>query len=221
MDALAGGGEFGIFEGRSLALVHPIVMGGLFDYTLYAGYLGWKWRRVGTIQNEINELKKQEKPVAVTPEGTPVPAPPSTLQTKIQQLLRFQGFLPSMMVAAIVCIVSKEIESDNALDYQTRLIDLLNICEEKIEGSSKIIMDVLNHHGSTHKRRYSSVPGSPSSVVNAYFSSDNSKNSWTFASSITSSPEPPLKKNRAQKQQMRLTPVNRVSISVLSSLNNH
>ncbi|GJX45161.1 cyclin, C-terminal domain-containing protein [Tanacetum coccineum] len=138
---------------------------------------------------------------------------------------RFQGFLPSVMAAAIVCIVSKEIEPDNALDYRTRLIDLLNICEEKIEGCSKFIMDVSNHHGSnyfpTHKRRYSSVPGSPSGVVDAYFSSDNSNNSWAIASSVTSSPEPPFKKNRAQEQQMRLTPMNRVSISVLSSLNNH
>ncbi|GJU56920.1 hypothetical protein Tco_1234686 [Tanacetum coccineum] len=92
---------------------------------------------------------------------------------------------------------------------------------EKIEGNSKFIMDVSNHHGSTHKRRYSSVPGSLSSVVDAYFSSDNSNNSWAFASSVASSPEPPFKKNRAQKQQMRLTPVNRVSISVLSSLNKH
>ena len=83
---MAAGGEYGILEGRSFALVHPIVMGGLFVYTLYAGYLGWQWRRVRTIQNEINELKKQEKPAAVTPEGTPVPAPPSPLQTKIQQL---------------------------------------------------------------------------------------------------------------------------------------
>ncbi|XP_071729524.1 uncharacterized protein [Rutidosis leptorrhynchoides] len=83
-DAFAAGGEYGILEGRSLALVHPIVMGGLFAYTLYAGYLGWQWRRVRTIQDEINELKKQEEPVAATPEGTPVT--PSPLQSKIQQL---------------------------------------------------------------------------------------------------------------------------------------
>lgn len=86
-DAFAAGGEFGILEGRSLALIHPIVMGGLFVYTLYAGYLGWQWRRVRTIQDEINELKKQEKPVAVTPEGTPLqPTTPSPVQAKIQQL---------------------------------------------------------------------------------------------------------------------------------------
>ncbi|PHT74720.1 hypothetical protein T459_21997 [Capsicum annuum] len=86
-DAVAAGGEFGILEGRSFALIHPIVMSGLFVYTLYAGYLGWQWRRVRTIQNEINELKKEVKPVPVTPEGTPAEPPkPSPVEAKIQQL---------------------------------------------------------------------------------------------------------------------------------------
>ncbi|PKI44947.1 hypothetical protein CRG98_034642, partial [Punica granatum] len=86
-DALAVGGELGILEGRTFALIHPIVMGGLFVYTLWAGYLGWQWRRVRTIQTEINELKKQVKPVAVAPDGSPPPeAPPSPAELKIQQL---------------------------------------------------------------------------------------------------------------------------------------
>ncbi|KAL8145772.1 uncharacterized protein LOC141707110 [Apium graveolens] len=86
-DALAAGGEFGLLEGRSLALIHPIVMGALFAYTLYAGYLGWQWRRVRTIQNEITELKKEVKPVPVTPDGTPSqPLKPSPVESKIQQL---------------------------------------------------------------------------------------------------------------------------------------
>ncbi|KAL3613505.1 hypothetical protein CASFOL_042650 [Castilleja foliolosa] len=87
-DAVAVGGQLGILEGRSFALIHPIVMSGLFSYTLYAGYLGWQWRRVRTIQEEINELKKQVQPVAVTPDGNPSAEPPkpSPLQPKIQQL---------------------------------------------------------------------------------------------------------------------------------------
>ncbi|CAN0884823.1 hypothetical protein LINGRAHAP2_LOCUS14955 [Linum grandiflorum] len=85
-DAFAAGGELGILEGRSLALVHPIVMGGLFFYTLWAGYLGWQWRRVRTIQNDITELKKQVKPAAVAPDGTPLQSPPSPVEAKIQQL---------------------------------------------------------------------------------------------------------------------------------------
>ncbi|PIA48816.1 hypothetical protein AQUCO_01300028v1 [Aquilegia coerulea] len=84
-DALAVGGEFGLLEGRTVALIHPIVLGGLFFYTLYAGYLGWQWRRVRTIQTEINELKKQVKPALATPEGSP-PAQPSPTEIKIQQL---------------------------------------------------------------------------------------------------------------------------------------
>ncbi|KAK2650012.1 hypothetical protein Ddye_017501 [Dipteronia dyeriana] len=85
-DALAVGGEFGILEGRSLALVHPLVMGSLFVYTLWAGYLGWQWRRVRTFQNDINELKKQVKPAPVTPEGKAVEAAPSPVEIQIQQL---------------------------------------------------------------------------------------------------------------------------------------
>ncbi|WJX80427.1 hypothetical protein P8452_63429 [Trifolium repens] len=86
-DALAVGGEFGIFEGRTFALIHPIVLGGLFFYTLYAGYLGWQWRRVRTIQNDINELKKQVKPAPVTPDGKSVESsPPSPVELQIQQL---------------------------------------------------------------------------------------------------------------------------------------
>jgi hypothetical protein len=85
-DALAVGGEFGILEGRSFALIHPSVMGGLLFYTLWAGYLGWQWRRVRTTQNEISELKRQVKPTPVTPEGTPVEAAPSPVELKIQQL---------------------------------------------------------------------------------------------------------------------------------------
>lgn len=86
--ASALGGEFGILEGRSFALIHPFVMSGLFFYTLYAGYLGWQWRRVRTIQDEINDLKKQLKPLAVTPDGSTPPADPSPspLEAKIQQL---------------------------------------------------------------------------------------------------------------------------------------
>ncbi|XP_057980089.1 uncharacterized protein LOC131165925 isoform X2 [Malania oleifera] len=86
-DAVAVGGEFGLLEGRTLALIHPFVMGCLFFYTLWAGYLGWQWRRVRTIQSEINELKKQVKPVPVSPEGSPVAeAAPSPIEAKIQQL---------------------------------------------------------------------------------------------------------------------------------------
>lgn len=101
--ALAVGGELGILEGRSFALLHPLIMGGLFAYTLWAGYLGWQWRRVRTVQDEINALKKQLKPAATaaTPAAvgagagadsstTPPPAAasksPSPAEVRIEEL---------------------------------------------------------------------------------------------------------------------------------------
>lgn len=89
-------------------------MGGLFVYTLYAGYLGWQWRRVRTIQDEINELKKQEKPVPVTPEGTPLQSTtPSPLQVKIQQLSEVcsSNCLQSIHVITLFALNSLQIKS--------------------------------------------------------------------------------------------------------------
>lgn len=86
-DANAVEGELGILEGRSFALLHPLVMGSLLAFTLYAGYLGWQWRRVRTIQTEISELKKQVKPVAVAAgEKSATPSPPSPLEAEITKL---------------------------------------------------------------------------------------------------------------------------------------
>ncbi|KAG6548785.1 hypothetical protein Mapa_009546 [Marchantia paleacea] len=86
-DANAAGGEYGVLEGRSFALIHPLVMGSLLAFTLYAGYLGWQWRRVRTIQTEISELKKQVKPVAVAAgEKSATPPPPSPLEAEINKL---------------------------------------------------------------------------------------------------------------------------------------
>ena len=80
-DAYAAGGEYGILEGRIFSLLHPVVMITLFVATGYAGYLGWQWRRIRTIQNEINELKKQAPAVAA--EGQAIPSP---VEGQIQEL---------------------------------------------------------------------------------------------------------------------------------------
>ena len=56
-DALAKGGELGLLEGRSVALLHPASMFTLLAVTGYSGYLGWKWRRQRTIGADIDNLK--------------------------------------------------------------------------------------------------------------------------------------------------------------------
>lgn len=56
-EAFAKGGEYGLLEGRTAALVHPAGLVVLWFATVYAGYTGLQWRRVRTIQEEIVELK--------------------------------------------------------------------------------------------------------------------------------------------------------------------
>ena len=69
--ALAKGGEFGILEGRTAALVHPAVMVFLFGATGYAGYLGWQWRRLREVGNELSELKAQMPAAPAEGEAAP------------------------------------------------------------------------------------------------------------------------------------------------------
>lgn len=61
--ASAAGGEFGILEGRTLALIHPAVMGSLFAFTLYTGWLGFQVRECcNRISNAPTPLTSQERP---------------------------------------------------------------------------------------------------------------------------------------------------------------
>lgn len=56
--AAAAGPDWGIFEGRTGSLLHPITMGGLFLYSAYTAFLGFQWRRQRTLGDEITQLKK-------------------------------------------------------------------------------------------------------------------------------------------------------------------
>lgn len=71
--ALAKDGEYGLLEGRTIALLHPAVMLFLFGSSLYAGYLGYQWKRTRELGDEIRELKKSLP--AAGPDGTRPPSP--------------------------------------------------------------------------------------------------------------------------------------------------
>lgn len=57
--ANAAGPDWGLFEGKTGSLLHPVMMGGLFLYTLYTAFLGFQWRRQRTMGTEITALQKQ------------------------------------------------------------------------------------------------------------------------------------------------------------------
>lgn len=90
-EAFAKGGEYGILEGRTAALVHPLFLGGLWFATVYAGYTGLQWRRVRTTQEDIVALKATvlvKEMVTTSGETEAVALTPAQreTQTKIDEL---------------------------------------------------------------------------------------------------------------------------------------
>ena len=56
--AEAAGPDWGIFEGRTGSLLHPVIMGSLLLFSVSTALLGFDWRRQRTIGDEIASLKK-------------------------------------------------------------------------------------------------------------------------------------------------------------------
>ncbi|KAK6923081.1 Cyclin, C-terminal domain [Dillenia turbinata] len=134
---------------------------------------------------------------------------------------RFVGYLPSVLASATILHVIKVVEPYNHVEYQNQLMDILDVNKDEADECYKFILELLGGSGSTenqsHKRKYQSIPSSPNGIFDASFSSDNSNDSWVVASSVSSSPDPLIKRSRATDQQMRPLSINRVSLNVLSS----
>lgn len=64
--ASAAGPDWGIFEGRTGSLLHPLMMGGLLAFSLSTAFLGFDWRRLRTIGDDISALKRT---LPTLPEG--------------------------------------------------------------------------------------------------------------------------------------------------------
>jgi hypothetical protein len=56
--AMAAGPDWGLFEGKTLSLVHPIMMASMLVFSILTALLGFDWRRQRTIGDEISALKK-------------------------------------------------------------------------------------------------------------------------------------------------------------------
>ncbi|CAB9516146.1 expressed unknown protein [Seminavis robusta] len=56
--ASAAGPDWGIFEGRTGSLLHPVMMAGLLALSVSTALLGFNWRRQRTLGDEISALKK-------------------------------------------------------------------------------------------------------------------------------------------------------------------
>uniref|UniRef100_A0A803NR63 B-like cyclin n=1 Tax=Cannabis sativa TaxID=3483 RepID=A0A803NR63_CANSA len=135
---------------------------------------------------------------------------------------RFVGYLPSVLATATMLHVINEIEPFNTVEYHNQLLNVLKINEERVNQCYELMVETSVSLGfnkkQSYKRKHGSVPGSPVGVIDASFSSDNSNESWAIGALVPPrSPEPRFKRSRTQDQQMRLPPLNRFSVDVLST----
>lgn len=60
-EVMAANAEYGLLEGKAAALIHPLVMGFLYVFTLYTGYLGLQWRKIREVGDELKPLQEEQK----------------------------------------------------------------------------------------------------------------------------------------------------------------
>ncbi|XP_050211106.1 cyclin-D3-1 [Mercurialis annua] len=127
---------------------------------------------------------------------------------------RSVNYVPSVLATATMMYVIDQVELFNPIDYQNQLLGVLKITKEKVKDCYELILELSSktkangyHNNKCYKRKFEAMPSSPSGVIDAIFSSDNSNDSWVSDSSIvsssssSSSPDEPLfKKSRAQDQ---------------------
>lgn len=132
---------------------------------------------------------------------------------------RFVGCVPSVLATATMFYVIDQIEQsdDNGVDYKNQLLNVLKISKEKVDECYNAILHLTNANNYGHKRKYEEIPGSPSGVIDAVFSSDGSNDSWTVGASSYSTSEPVFKKTKNQGQNMNLSPINRVIVGILAT----
>ncbi|KAK8572491.1 hypothetical protein V6N13_048087 [Hibiscus sabdariffa] len=117
---------------------------------------------------------------------------------------RFMCYIPSVMATATMLHVVDSVEPSLRVEYENQLLGILGIDKDKVNECCELIMEsATNVQGNeSKKRRFSSIPGSPNGVIDVSFSSDRSNDSWTVASSVSSSPESMSKKSRTQQDQL-------------------
>ncbi|XP_028760493.1 cyclin-D3-3 [Neltuma alba] len=126
---------------------------------------------------------------------------------------KVMSYLPSIIAAATMVHVMREIEPFNVVECRNQLLALLKISEEEqVNQCYELVLgilcchqDVQNLHG---RRKRRSEPRSPNGVIDVFFNNDSSNDSWA-SGTVSVAEEPVLKKNRSQEQPMQLPALSR------------
>lgn len=116
----------------------------------------------------------------------------------------FVHYHPSVIAASTMCCVIQEVNPFGSMGLQNQMMGALRTSKEEIDDCHKLIMEAMYDSGPKpgHKHKIETVPSSPSGVIDGYFSCDSSNDSWSVASSVSSSPEPLIKRICRAHNQM-------------------
>lgn len=84
--AFAKDGAYGVFEGRTASLLHPITMLLLFGTSVYSGVLGLKWRQLRGLSEEIKDLNAQLPVLSTGKVISPINVAAKTISSNLASL---------------------------------------------------------------------------------------------------------------------------------------
>ncbi|CAI9110230.1 OLC1v1010223C1 [Oldenlandia corymbosa var. corymbosa] len=117
---------------------------------------------------------------------------------------RFVHYLPSVVATAVVLHAIRDFEPCRLMECEEQLTKALKVDQGKVSDCYKLIEEMVEVQGGKHyqalkRKLHQSIPGSPNGVIDAYFSSDSSNDSWDVA--YLASPSKKLfKRSRASGQ---------------------
>lgn len=127
---------------------------------------------------------------------------------------RLGHYLPSVIAAATMIHAMKEIGTCDANEYQNQLMIVLRTSMEHVNECHKLIVEAMGDVTCKpcQKRKHECVPSSPSGVIDAYFSSDSSVDSWAAAApSVSPSPDRLCKRNKTHDHNTRLAQLSSIT----------
>lgn len=83
---VADAGSYGILAGRTASMLHPVSNMALFATSLYSAYLGFQWRRLRDIGEELKSLTSQLPSISSGKLKSPLAATLATLSQDLQVL---------------------------------------------------------------------------------------------------------------------------------------
>lgn len=86
-NAFAKGGEYGILEGRTASMLHPVTMLMLFCTSVYSGSLGLKWRQLRSVGEEIKSLNKELPQLSTGKASSPLAETVSKIKAELATLV--------------------------------------------------------------------------------------------------------------------------------------